>query len=143
MRFGYSDQTNTIFAFKQQKNVVEVISVANGSLVLSQTISILNGSVITIRAQKREDIWMVSNGSMLLLYQKGSNGSYYQVSSVSFGTKVYDQILSEDGLYLAIGGTASVVKVYQRVNNTLNFTYLQSLPSTNSYVQSMVMMQGH
>ena len=53
MRFAYSDHTNTIFAFSQLKNVVEVISTSNGSLVLTQTINIINGYVLTIKVQKR------------------------------------------------------------------------------------------
>ena len=78
MRFDYYHKSNTIFAFRQQRDIIEVIDVdvKLGSFSLRESIAVPLGSLITLKTFQTQDKIVFNNATQVLFYAKNSAGLY-------------------------------------------------------------------
>ena len=127
----------------QQEFLPDSNVVSNGS-DLGRRVHISSDGQTAVAAAKSDDT-SVTNGGSVLIYQKGSDGSfaYHQrvessdrQTSDAFGGSVY---LSDDGLYLAVGAenedqlhnNSGAVYIFNRANTTANFAQQAKLVTSD------------
>lgn len=127
----------------QQEFLPDSNVVSNGS-DLGRRVHLSSDGQTAVAAAKSDDT-TVSNGGSVIIYQKGSDGSfaYHQrvessdiQTSDSFGGSVY---LSDDGLYLAVGArgedqlhnNAGAVYIFNRASTTANFAQQAKLVTSD------------